>query len=1273
MTNSANRYRPEEVRAETELPAYFQNRRPEIAALIPAEARRVLEIGCAAGEMGGALKQERPDVEVVGVEVNGDAARLARQKLDAVICGDIEAMEFLPYPLGHFDCITCGDVLEHLRDPEAALRKLLAYLHPAGCLVCSIPNIRHQSVLLELLVNGRWQYRDEGLLDRTHLRFFTLAEIRALLERLGLRLEQLTASQSPLLPQMESLCRAAAELGGDAEGLRQEARIIQYIFRAVPLEVASRSRVSIVIPVFNQAECTESCLRALAAGAEEEPDYEVVVVDNGSTDWTTYLLHAFEGDLRVLRNDENLGFARASNQGAAVARGEYVVFLNNDTLPRPGWLRALVELADSDPQIGAVGAKLLYPGTNQVQHAGLELRDGIPAHVHRGAGADDPRVDQVRDLDMVTGACMLVRRSVWAELGGFDTGYMNGVEDVDLCLRMRERGFRVVYCPVSVVEHHEGASEGRFDQVRDNLQRFAEKWQGRFDAEGRLRIAGETKTGIARTFRGNWEGSFFVHSSLAHVNRELVLALLGSGRCELGLIPFEPHQFGVEEDPERFAALAERLERPLSGEVDFHIRHRWPPDFSRPAAGRLVLIQPWEFGRIPQSWVQPLREQVDQIWAYTEYVRQCYLDSGIEPGKVQVVPLGVDTRRFRPGLAPLELPTDTAFKFLFVGGTLFRKGIDVLLEAYRTSFAPDDDVCLVIKDMGAQTFYRGQNAGERIRQLRDDPACPEIVYLTEDLPGAQVARLYAACDCLVHPYRGEGFGLPVAEAMACGLPVIVTAGGACDDFCNSDTGYMIPALRRRIRYQEETAGPPWLLEPDGETLKQYLRQVVEAPDQARQRGCRGAARIQRDFTWEKTAERVVEVLEGLAARPATERAGVSLPLVSSAAHRGMTAVVLGGGETAAIQTLATTLGEEVARYAVDLQADTSLGEQLEAIRRDSQGEFMVLVGQGTGCSIETWGRLLETLRKQPDIAFASPCLRRETGGTGLEDTLSLIPDCTIARRIALDEIGGFEAAFRTPAAVDEAARGCRRRGWRTVRVLDCFLEKEAQVVWDEAETDAEGQAVRALEEGDRCKEAGDLTGAEGAYRRALDAKADFVEPIVVLGSLLMEEGRPQDAVEVIERLVRLDDRSFQAHNHLGLAQYQAQDWEGARQSFMRALEVYPEYVEALVNLSVLEWGQEDAGRALDYLERAAALEPGNRDVIVNTGLIQVQIGNVAAALDLFRQYVQAHPGDIEAMGLLIDILVQAGQMEEARQVAECILERQPRHARARAIVENGRG
>src|SRR5262249_37628289 len=141
-----------------------------------------------------------------------------------------------------------------------------------------------------------------------------------------------------------------------------------------------------------------------------------------------------------------------------------------------------------------------------------------------------------------------------------------------------------------------------------------------------------------------------------------------------------------------------------------------------------------------------------------------------------------DPDRFRPGLEPLSLATGKKLKLLFVGGTIERKGVDVLLAAYRRAFARADDVCLVVKDMGVGTFYRNQTAEYAIRAIQNDPTAPEIISLTDDLTEEELARLYAAADALVHPYRGEGFGLPVLEAMACGLPVVVTAGGPTDEF-----------------------------------------------------------------------------------------------------------------------------------------------------------------------------------------------------------------------------------------------------------------------------------------------------------------------------------------------------------------------------------------------------------------------------------------------------------------------------------------------------------
>lgn len=245
--------------------------------------------------------------------------------------------------------------------------------------------------------------------------------------------------------------------------------------------------VSIVIPVRNRAELTAQCLQALARTCGRIP-VEVIVADNGSDDWTGELVDRYDGWGLATRiaNAENLGFGRACNQGLEAARGDHVLFLNNDTIPHPGWLEALVSTLDADPGVGAVGARLLYPN-GTIQHAGVVLdSEGVSHHVHRGFPADDPAVTEERDLPAVTGACLLVRRPLLERLGGFDETYHMYVEDIDLCLRVWEAGSRVRYQPASVVTHLENGSvadrQWRDDNVLYGRQVFVRRWAGRWPA-----------------------------------------------------------------------------------------------------------------------------------------------------------------------------------------------------------------------------------------------------------------------------------------------------------------------------------------------------------------------------------------------------------------------------------------------------------------------------------------------------------------------------------------------------------------------------------------------------------------------------------------------------------------------------------------------------------------------------------------------------------------------------------------------------------------------
>ncbi len=308
------------------------------------------------------------------------------------------------------------------------------------------------------------------------------------------------------------------------------------------------------------------------------------------------------------------------------------------------------------------------------------------------------------------------------------------------------------------------------------------------------------------------------------------------------------------------------LDHPLPHAADVEVRHQWPPDLSPPPAGRLAVIQPWEFGAVPTEFIEQIVANVDEVWVPSDYVRDMYVTGGVPPERVVTIPNGVDLDVFAP--ADHVRPSDVDVRFLFVGGLVWRKGPDVLLRAWQTAFAGRNDVTLVVKDFGADGIYRDGDRTE-IRAHADSGELPRIEFHDEELTSQELAALYRSCDVLVHPYRGEGFAMPVLEAMACGLPVIATAGGPTDEFCPPEASWRIRATRTFFADsrlgQFQTAGQPWVLEPDVGHLVELLRQAASTSEERRRRG--GAARdAARRLSWDAVALRYGERIGALAAR-----------------------------------------------------------------------------------------------------------------------------------------------------------------------------------------------------------------------------------------------------------------------------------------------------------------------------------------------------------------------------------------------------------------------
>jgi GT2 family glycosyltransferase/glycosyltransferase involved in cell wall biosynthesis len=247
--------------------------------------------------------------------------------------------------------------------------------------------------------------------------------------------------------------------------------------------------VSILIPTYNAAALVDECLAAMFPDLPTFLDVEILIIDDGSTDETATRVESWsrvDSRIRLLASKgANEGFVRACNRGAAAARGGMLVFLNNDTLPQPGWLHALLRTFAEHPEVGAVGGKLMYPDGRLQEAGSFIFSDGSAANFGRNAAdSASPEFNYVREVDYCSAALLATPRELFTTLGGFDELYVPAYyEDTDYCMKVRAAGKRVYYQPASVVLHVEGASSGtnpelgakRFQQL--NEIKFRKKWR----------------------------------------------------------------------------------------------------------------------------------------------------------------------------------------------------------------------------------------------------------------------------------------------------------------------------------------------------------------------------------------------------------------------------------------------------------------------------------------------------------------------------------------------------------------------------------------------------------------------------------------------------------------------------------------------------------------------------------------------------------------------------------------------------------------------------
>ena len=248
--------------------------------------------------------------------------------------------------------------------------------------------------------------------------------------------------------------------------------------------------VSIVIPVHNQIVFTLLCIKSVLLH-QSKYEFEIIIGDDRSTDETREILKGYNAGIKYIQHAKNEGFLGNCNLSAAVATGEFLVLLNNDTVVLPGWLDALIDTFQEHENIGLVGSRLVYPDGQLQEAGGIVFADGSGHNFGRNGNPSEPRYAYMRDVDYVSGASIALPAHLWRRLDGFDPRYAPAYyEDTDLAFRIREEGLRVVYQPLSTVVHFEGVSHGvnvnegtkRYQEI--NREKFKTRWQRVLPSQG---------------------------------------------------------------------------------------------------------------------------------------------------------------------------------------------------------------------------------------------------------------------------------------------------------------------------------------------------------------------------------------------------------------------------------------------------------------------------------------------------------------------------------------------------------------------------------------------------------------------------------------------------------------------------------------------------------------------------------------------------------------------------------------------------------------------
>lgn len=566
--------------------------------------------------------------------------------------------------------------------------------------------------------------------------------------------------------------------------------------------------VSIIIPVHNKFDYTYLCILSIIENTTET-DYEIIIADDVSTDETVDIKKYFR-NIVVSRNSENLGFLKNCNRASKLAKGEYILFLNNDTQVQKNWLGSLVRSISQDDEIGMIGSKLIYPD-GKLQEAGSIVWDDASAwNYGKGDYSYMPEYNYVREVDYISGAAIMIRKKLWRKIGGFDELFVPAYcEDSDLAFEVRRMGYKVIYQPKSVVVHFEGISHGtdvssgiKKYQI-DNLAKFHKKWKselkrnhfpnGKNVFQARDRSSGKKTILIVDHYVPTYDkdaGSRTVYQYvLQFVELGFNVKFIGDN-----YIPYEPYTSELEELGVEvlYGLYMERnwkeWIRENSAYLDYvllnrpHIAEKYLAYIKKNTRAKVFY-----YGHDLHFLREHRRYEIEkeksalissESWKKREYAIIEKSDVVLYPSKVEIDILQKDfPNKPMYAITPYvfktcaNIPYNTAKRkgIMFVGGFSHQPNIDAV-EWFFESVKP-----LIDKAGYRDPIYIvGSNPTLEVKKYSSDR-----VFVTGYVTDEQLANYYSKTRIVVVPLRyGAGIKGKIIEAMAFGVPVFTTSVGA---------------------------------------------------------------------------------------------------------------------------------------------------------------------------------------------------------------------------------------------------------------------------------------------------------------------------------------------------------------------------------------------------------------------------------------------------------------------------------------------------------------